>query len=319
MNPSTRHVFGPVPSRRLGRSLGVDLVPFKTCTYDCIYCQLGPTPQQTVTRHSFISVEGVLDEVKALLSEGVLADFITLSGSGEPTLNSDIGRIVEELKARFSIPVAVLTNGSLLWMPEVRRSLLAANLVIPSLDASNPDIFRRINRPHDDIDFSRMLDGLITFREEYRGQIWLEVFLVRGINDGDHEIEALAEAARRIRPDRIQLNTVDRPPAETGVHPVPREVLDAICDRFQPHAEIIASFKHRGEVVRTSTAKEIVTLCQRRPCTLSDIAEALGLHRNEVVKLTRELTQRGRLQIKRAERGVFYTAMGKGEAPEAEE
>ena len=195
-----KYIFGPVPSRRLGRSLGVDLVPYKTCTFDCIYCDLGRTTHKTTFRQPFVSPEEIQKELELTLS--VLdkkPDFITLSGSGEPTLNSNIGEIIRGVKEITSIPVAVLTNSSLLTLEEVRKDLLEADLVLPSLDAITPSLFEYINRPHSSLRIEEILSGLIQFRKQYRGQIWLEILFCRGVNDGKDEIEKLKEAIEENR------------------------------------------------------------------------------------------------------------------------
>jgi len=166
-----KYIYGPVPSRRLGRSLGVDLVPFKACTFDCVYCQLGRTPHKTVERREYLPAEAILDEVKRKLAEGDVPDYITFSGSGEPTLNRRIGGLIREIKALTKIPVAVLTNGSLLWMQEVQEDLMAADLVIPSLDAGDEKLFSYVNRPHRDLAFAQVVNGLIEFTRRFPGQV----------------------------------------------------------------------------------------------------------------------------------------------------
>ena len=208
---SQQHVFGPVPSRRLGRSLGVDLVPFKTCSYDCIYCQLGRTTCRTVNRQEWVPMDVVLDELKLKLASR--PDYITLSGSGEPTLHSRLGELIEHIQAMTAVPVAVLTNASLLWQKEVREEVALADVVLPSLDAPDPERFAFINRPHPEITFDRLLDGLEMFRRECAGKYWLEVMLLDGYTTLPPQVRQLAEYVRRIRPDKVQLNTAVRPPA----------------------------------------------------------------------------------------------------------
>ena len=208
------HLFGPVPSRRLGRSLGVDLVPRKTCPYDCIYCEVGPTTRQTITRLDYQADE-IMAELTAYLHQGPPPlDYITLAGSGEPTLNLGLGRIIRHLKALTGTPVAVLTNGALLYLPEVRDELQAADLVLPSLDAAREESFRAINRPLPDYPLSRLIEGLEAFRREYAGQIWLEILLLQGLNDSEADLEALRRALRILAPDKVQLNTAVRPGVE---------------------------------------------------------------------------------------------------------
>lgn len=303
-----KYVFGPVPSRRLGRSLGVDLVPHKTCPYDCVYCQLGPTNDKTINRRSYVPVDTVLDEVKQAISRGARPDYITLSGSGEPTLHQEIDKIIEGIKTITKIPVAVLTNGALLWQPEVRGAISGADLVLPSLDAASPEVFKQINHPHPKITLEKVIEGLMAFRREYKGQIWLEIFLVEGINDREEEISKLVELTRKIKPDRIQLNTVTRPPAEVACRAVRAERLQQIAAKFDPPAEIIASYKPHREGDFQGRLQDIVDMCRRRPCTAKDIADAFNLHINEVAKYLGELKESGQIDIKRVDDETYYIA-----------
>ncbi|MCD6287955.1 MAG: radical SAM protein, partial [Candidatus Hydrogenedentes bacterium] len=217
------YVFGPVPSRRLGRSLGVDLVPFKTCTYDCIYCQLGRTTNKTMERKEWVPLEEVMAELQEKLC--CRPDYITLSGSGEPTLYSRIDELIENIRSITDTPIAALTNGSLLWQKDVRDQLMAADLVVPSLDAGSATMFAAVNRPRQDITFDRLLEGLVEFREQFTGKLWLEVFLLAGYTADTSEVRRIAKHIEVIRPDRVQLNTVARPPAETFALPVTQERL----------------------------------------------------------------------------------------------
>ena len=186
---SKHYVYGPVPSRRLGRSLGVDLVPYKVCSYDCIYCQLGRTKNKTIERKPYIPGATILDQVRQKLQEGVSADYITVAGSGEPTLNSEIGRLIHDIKKHTEIPVAVLTNSSLLGDSRVREAIVEADVVLPSLDAYDQKAFEAINRPHPEIPFEAMVEGLMAFRKAYGGEIWLEVFVLDGINATETDAE----------------------------------------------------------------------------------------------------------------------------------
>jgi wyosine [tRNA(Phe)-imidazoG37] synthetase (radical SAM superfamily) len=279
----SRYVFGPVPSRRLGRSLGVDLVPFKTCTYDCIYCQLGRTTSKTIERKEWVPLEAVLDELDRRLASR--PDYITLSGSGEPTLFSRLDEVIAAIKQRTQIPVAVLTNGSLLWMGEVQRQLLDADLVIPSLDAGGAEVYRLVNRPHETISFDRMLSGLVDFRQRFHGKFWLEVFLVGAYTTLSDELAGIRRCVDLIKPDRVQLNTVTRPPAEGFALPVHEDRLRAIASTFAPPAEVIGDYQQGGDVPDiTAGREEILALIERRPCSVVDIADGLGLHPHEVAK-----------------------------------
>jgi wyosine [tRNA(Phe)-imidazoG37] synthetase (radical SAM superfamily) len=305
----SRFVYGPVPSRRLGRSLGIDLVPFKTCSYDCIYCQLGRTTNKTTDLREYVSVDGLLDEVAKKLRSAPPPDFIGLAGSGEPTLHARIGDIVAGVKALTSVPVAVLTNGSLLWKPEVRASLAEADLVMPSLDAGDQRSFERVNRPHPDISFERMVDGLVTFAQGYKGKIWLEIFVLGGLTDRPEEFRRMAAIVERIRPTRVQLNTVSRPSAEACALAARREVLESLLQLFSVPCEVIAecpSMLPAGPAESDDIENEIVALLERRPCTVGGIAAGLGLRPNEVLKHLEALCARGSIRSERKGDDMFY-------------
>ncbi|MBN1697143.1 MAG: radical SAM protein [Spirochaetales bacterium] len=284
------YVFGPVPSRRLGFSLGIDCVPFKTCSYDCIYCQLGRTTDKSVTRKEFSPVSGILDELSSKLSTGMRIDYITLSGSGEPTLYLCLDRLVCGIKRLTGKPVAVLTNGSLLWDPDVRKGLNRADLVIPSLDAGNGEMFRYVNRPHESLSFERVVEGIIDFSRGFPNTIWLEVFLIRDATAVAPEVRDINSIVKRIRPRKVQLNTVNRPPAESFAHPVPKELMKRLAASIDFDVEIIADFKrHAYSSYFSGTKDAIYGLLKRRPCSLDDISDGLSMHRNEVLKYLDEL------------------------------
>jgi wyosine [tRNA(Phe)-imidazoG37] synthetase (radical SAM superfamily) len=301
----THLIFGPVPSRRLGRSLGVDLVPFKTCTYDCIYCQLGRTTCKTTERKPWVALDDILGQLEARLSSE--PDYITLSGSGEPTLFSRLAELIDRIHAMTRVPVAVLTNGSLLWQEDVRRQLLGADLVVPSLDAGDEGMFQLVNRPHEEISFQQMLDGLVQFRREFRGAYWLEVFVIGAYTAIPDELAKVARCVDRIRPDRVQLNTVTRPPAEKYAVGVSSERLAELASLFRPRAEIIADF--RGVHRRAEFAagrEEILQMLRRRPCSVDDIADGLGMHRNEVLKYIEELNAESLLEESPTAGRLYY-------------
>jgi len=304
-NIERQYIFGPVPSRRLGRSLGVDLVPFKTCTYDCIYCQLGKTTNKTIKRKEWVPIDIVINQLKAKLSSK--PDYITLSGSGEPTLFSQLEELISRIKDITDIPVAVLTNGSLLWLPEVRNALKSADLVVPSLDAGSSQIFQYVNRPYSDITFSKMLDGLVKFRDEYSGKYWLEVFLLAGVTTPETEINRLKTYISSIHPDIVQVNTVTRPPAESFAEPVPKKQLQTLTEKLYEKAEVIADYSDVHKQQDFSARREdVLTLLKRRPCSIEDIAAGLGLHRNEVVKYVEELSSKGKIEIKPQHEQLYY-------------
>ena len=226
------YVYGPVPSRRLGSSLGISLTPHKICNFDCIYCQLGRTTKKSSERKEFVSKQAILAELRQWLhshpQQAKQLHYITFSGTGEPTLHLAIGALISEIKKITDVPVAVITNASLFSDPELRKELLGADLLIPSLDAVQEDIFNRIDRPHPGIVLGSIIEGLIALRKEFRGEIWLEVMLVKGVNDDLGHIRKLKEVIERIRPDKIQLNSPVRVPAEPDVFPVDSQRLAEI-------------------------------------------------------------------------------------------
>lgn len=304
------HLFGPVPSRRLGISLGIDLVPHKTCSYNCIYCECGKTTDLTTERREYVRTDEVIEELREYLRSSPHLDYITLAGSGEPTLHSGMGEIIRFLKAEFpAYRVAVLTNGSLLPDPEVRADLMEADLVIPTLNAVSEPAFRKINRPHRDITQKAVIEGITAFAREFQGAIWLEVFIVPGINDSDEEVRLINAAITAIGPDKVQLNTLDRPGAVAWVEPADEATLKRIAALITgAPVEIVAALPSRDTVAsfHEEVAGFIMTMVRRRPATADDIARATGLHKNEVNKYIQFLLESGEITKKTGERGVFF-------------
>ena len=297
MKKKRTYIFGPVPSRRLGFSLGIDLVPYKTCSLDCIYCQLGRTTNKTIKTKEYTSSSLILKQLKEVLSSGRRIDYLTFSGSGEPTLNSKIGEMISEIKKVTKIPIAVLTNGTLLFKKEMRKKLKKADLVIPSLDAITPSIFEKVNRPHPSLKIDKIISGLKKFREEFTGKIWLEIMLVAGVNDPSEEIEKFIKVTNSIHPDLIQLNSPVRPPAEEWAKPLSLSKLKKIKKSFGKNCEIIASFQRKKQAAyRKDLEKEILTLLARRPVTALEISNVLGAHINEVIKYLEVLEKDKRIK-----------------------
>ncbi len=304
-----RYLYGPVNSRRLGRSLGIDLVPFKVCTYDCIYCQLGRTTRKTVQRQEYFPVVDILRELEQKLAASPSPDYLTLAGSGEPTLNNRIGELISKIKSLTRIPVAVLTNGSLLWQPEVQEALMAADLVIPSLDAGDEHLFRYVNRPHRNITFDRMVNGLAAFTRDFPGAVWLEVFLLTGITGIKSEVEKIAALAKSIKPGRVQLNTVSRPTAEEFASPVPEEQMRVFAQMFDLKVEVITQEEPLALSSPTNgapTDAEILALLSRRPSSLHGVAAGLGMHVGEAIKRLQALSEQGEISAVRLKGAVFY-------------
>jgi len=304
-----RHTYGPVPSRRLGRSLGVDLVPLKTCDFNCVYCQLGPTPRTTLKRADYVPVGELAEEVRARLAEGPRPDYVTLSGSGEPTLHSSFGEVAAAIKEIADVPVALLTNGSLFWLPEVRSACRAVDLVLPSLDAGEEETFRRVNRPHPDLRFEAVLDGLVRLRDEYEGQMWLEVFVVEGVNSSDGQVERIRDCIERIQPDRVQLNTAVRPPAEQDVRPATAGRLEQIRSLLGPRAEIVCQGAAFERTPGAEARKEqVLEMLRRRPCTVQDVADGLAIHPNEAIKHVQRLLDERLVRRRRQGARTYYEA-----------
>ena len=238
-----RYIYGPVKSRRLGLSLGINLTPYKICTFDCIYCQLGHVANRTMERKEYIDISEIRYELKSWLEnnqeEAKILNYITFSGSGEPTLNIKISELIERIKEISSVPVALITNSSLLGLSSLRKELLRLDLIVPSLDAAREDIFQEIDRPEAGLRIEGIIEGLISLRKEFRGKIWLEVMLVKGINDDLRHIRRLKEAIERINPDKIQLNSPVRTTAEPNILPVAKAKLNKINKIFGEKCQII--------------------------------------------------------------------------------
>ncbi len=302
------YLYGPVPSRRLGRSLGVDLVPHKICTYDCVYCQIGGTTEKTLVRKEHVPAGELLEEVKRFLKEEAsVIDHLSLSGSGEPTLHSRIGSILEGMKGITSIPVAVITNGSLLYEEEVRRDLLRTDIVLPSLDAVSPEVFNKVNRPLPGFSIEKVVKGLVEFRKVYKGQIWLEILFCKGINDSEVEISKMKQAIDRIRPDLIHLNTVVRPPSEKWVAPLDQKEMERIKAFFGEKASIISEFdRHPSSILERDVQEEILKILRRRPLSLADLSKGMGIPQNELDRYLEPLTREGKVRTRTFGDSVYY-------------
>ncbi|MBI3991288.1 MAG: radical SAM protein [Candidatus Omnitrophica bacterium] len=238
-----RYIYGPVKSRRLGLSLGITLTPYKICSFNCVYCQLGRSIGTTSERREYIPIQEIINELKLWLQnnsqEAQVLNYITLSGSGEPTLNIKIGEFIAEIKKITSVPVAVITNASLVNAAEVRHALLEADLIVPSLDAVTPEIFAKVDRPKEGISIEGVINGLISLKKEFKGKIWLEVMLVKGINDDIAHIRKLKDIIDKINPDKIQLNSPVRSTAEENILAVDKKRLEKFKEILGEKCEII--------------------------------------------------------------------------------
>lgn len=287
--PAMKYLFGPVNSRRLGCSLGIDLLPFKTCSLDCIYCECGWTTNRTLERAEWVPTDAVLEELDTVLASQPALDYVTFSGSGEPTLHSGIGKVITHLKTRYpQYRVAVLTNATLLGDPGVQRDLHAADLVVPSLDAATRKAFARICRPVRGVHVEAVIDGIAAFRKSYPGLMLLEIFIAPGINDSDSELAALREAALRIGPDAVQLNSLDRPAPEPGlVDAAGTEKLAAIREFLQPLQVQVVRKRAAGEPApwdSTAIFREILAVMDKGITQLARLAIATGIREGDLAK-----------------------------------
>ncbi|HNW30823.1 MAG TPA: radical SAM protein [Spirochaetota bacterium] len=305
-----KYLFGPVNSRRLGVSLGVDLMPYKTCSLNCVYCECGGTTSLTSELAEYVPTEDVIAELDGYLAGSPRLDVITFSGSGEPTLHSGIGRIIRHIRERYpQYKIAVLTNGTLLWNPAVRSSIAPADIVVPSLDAVSPGAFEKIGRPAGGITPDRVVDGLVEFRKEFPGRLFLEIFIVPGVNDTPEELAGLRDAALKIRPDSVQVNSLDRPGAEVWVEPAGRKELESLRELFAPlKVEIIGRPAERVYEDRhvTDMMKEIISILRRRPSTLDDLRLALGSDRETLGKVLESMIGKEMITAEELDRGKFY-------------
>jgi wyosine [tRNA(Phe)-imidazoG37] synthetase (radical SAM superfamily) len=301
------YFYGPVPSRRLGFSLGVDLTPKKTCSFNCIYCQLQIVAKPRIKRSFFIDLKKFKDEFRSVLSKNPKIDYITLSGSGEPTLHKDLGKIIKTIKeiSDYQYPVAVITNASLLQRKKVRDELKEADLIIPSLDAPTAEIFKKINRPHPKINFYKIKKGCIKLRREFKGKIWLEIMLIKGVNDSLDSAHKFRKVIKRIKPDRVQLNLPVRPSAEEDLVPDLKQV-ERIIEIIGQDIEVVAAFpKNRKLKQANIREEEVLNYLRRRPATIDDLSSFLGINISELLKYLTQLKDKKKVKVKMKE-GIKY-------------
>ena len=309
------YLFGPVPSRRLGMSLGVDLVPKKVCSLDCVYCEVGKTTKLSVDREEYISSDCIKDELKHYFDNNPAPDYITVTASGEPTLNLHLGEIIQFIKqTNPQVSVAVITNGTLLHDVKVRAALMYADLLLPSLDAATDTAFKKINRPAKDLNIEDCIQGLISLSNEFKGTMWLEVFILPGYNDSEDELNELKKVILQVNPDSVQLNTLDRPGTVPNLRGATRDELQKVVDFWQiENVEIIAKPKQsdKAKSYRKDIKSAIIETVSRRPCTLEDLMEILGMTSNEIDAHLEALDAEGKIDRVEEERGVFYQMKNK--------
>ncbi|MDL1967163.1 MAG: radical SAM protein [Deltaproteobacteria bacterium] len=304
-----KYIFGPVPSRRLGLSLGIDLMPHKTCTLNCVYCECGKTTNLTMNCKEYIPVEPLQEELKDFLSSNPKLDFITFSGSGEPTLHTGIKEIINFIKKDCpKYKIALLTNGTLFFQPDIRKQISGVDIVIASLDAASKQNFKKINRPHPGLDLPEIIEGLVSLRKEFAKQLWMEVFLVPGINDNRDELNRIKKTLSLIYPDKIQLNTLDRPGVESWIRPASKkDLLDAAS--YLNGADVIKSLDSMSNdgVLNKNDCNYLLSIIKRRPCTAEDISKISDNSLEEIYRHLDALIEKGLIVKKNMPRGAFYT------------
>ncbi len=307
MTAEYQYLFGPVPSRRLGLSLGVDLLTPKTCTFDCPFCQAGKTTSLTVSRQNYVPIDAVIDEFRKWLASGGTADCITLAGSGEPTLHKNFGRAIDAIHELCGIRVVLLSNATLFHDPDVRADAVRADVVKASFSAWDEASFREVNHPHVAVKFSDVLSGIGQLRKELDGELWLEVMIVNGVNSDHDQVKAIAELASGLGSDKIHLNTVVRPPADGVSTAVTIEELGRMTRLFTPEAEVISrTATNQGAHVAAADSDEILALIRRRPCTGADIVAGLGIPASVAEETLGVLLARGLVAKEKRGSDVYY-------------
>ena len=308
-------LFGPVKSRRLGKSLGIEMVPKKVCTMNCIYCEVGKTTDLTLERKEYYPWDLIEKSILQAKELEDTFDVLTFTGSGEPSLNIHFEKAIALAKKIIKKPVAVLTNATLLHISSVRKALAEVDIVLPSLDAGTPETFKKINKPLPQIEFKSVVENLKKLREEMKGEMWLEVLFVKRLNDSEEELKALKSVINYIKPHKVQLNTVVRPPAFEKAQPVSFEKLEKIAEFLGEKAEIIVHKKKLDKVTKTfknlekeKIKEKILNYIKRRPSTVEELSSALGIEKKLIKSFLIELVSEGTVKEKIHEEKTFYLA-----------
>ncbi len=308
-------LFGPVKSRRLGRSLGIEMVPKKVCTMDCIYCEVGKTTTLTRERKAYYSWDLIEKSIlKAKEKEGNF-DVFTFTGSGEPTLNIHFEEAVKLAKKVINKPVTVLTNSTLIEIDSIKEALKKVDIVLPSLDAAKEETFRKINRPLKDFTPEIIITNLKELREGMEGEMWLEVLIVEGINDSEEDLKALKSAIEEINPHKVQLNTVVRPGAYRIARPVSFEKLKKIADFLGEKTEIVVNKERLDKIIakrltleREKLVEEILSYVKRRPATFKELMDAFLIDEKSLEMILAELVSENKIKIKKHQGEDYYIA-----------
>ena len=299
-----KYLFGPVNSRRLGSSLGIDIIPFKTCTQNCIYCECGRTTNLTNLRKEYFPISEIISEIIDWSQKNTKPDFATLAGSGEPTLNTGFGKVIDAAHLYINTKVCVLTNGTLLYDDDVLANIMKADLIIPSLDAADSETYNKINRAYEKNDFARQIYGLERLFSEYKGNIWLEIFIVPGINDTKNSLENFCKLLNKLNPTKIQLNTAIRPTAETRISTASYEQLHEYAKLFGHNTEI-AIPSSKSNIVNQVSLQAILDIIERRPCSLKELSETFQVSESEIKKYI-DSERSGKIQKIISNNNIFY-------------
>ncbi|MEI8242718.1 MAG: radical SAM protein [bacterium] len=307
--PAYRHLFGPVLSRRFGRSLGVDLVRPKTCSLNCVFCQLGPTPATTDHRCADVAADEILLELETWAKAGGQADFVTLGGSGEPTLHPQFGGILRWIRDNLPFRSLLLSNGTLFPLEDVRRDAARADVVKVSLHAWDQASFERITRPHASLRLEDIVEGYRRFRSIFRGRLHVEVFVVPGINDRPEQMRRLARLAQSFQPDVIDLNTLDRPAADARVQVCPPETLEQLAPLFTPAAHIPRALPAGtpAPFVDTPDSDAIAALVRRHPSSADQLARQSGITAEATLATLKSLAAQQRIRLTRRD-GTWFAS-----------
>lgn len=315
-----KHLFGPVISRRLGISLGVDVVPYKYCSMNCIYCEVGATTHLINEPEELVNLPEVIKELDDFISKNPKLDYITFSGAGEPLVYSKIGELINYIKNKYpQYKLALITNSSHLSRSDIQDELLKLDMIMPSLDAVDQEIFEKINRPHKDIKIKDIITNLIEFNKHFPGEMWLEIFFVPGLNDFPEELTRMRDIIRLINPERVQLNALDRPGTEAWVVQEDQEKLESIKSFFEadlPDSVLVEIIKKVNKKLydenptSLEVEEKIISTIRRRPCTSQDMSQMLNVHINAINKVLHKLIEEKRIEGIHQERGIFYKFIG---------
>ncbi|MFA5336910.1 MAG: radical SAM protein [Candidatus Omnitrophota bacterium] len=302
------YFYGPVPSRRLGFSLGVNLTPKKLCTFNCVYCQLGETTKKTIKRFFYVDPVELKKELTKIVNRNPKIDYISISGSGEPTLHKGLDKIIDTIRETTNnkYRVCVITNSSLLYKKEVRKELEKADLIIPSLDAATEESFSRIDKPHKQITLKKIVDGLINLRKEFKGKIWLEIMILGGINDSLKEAGIFKKLVAKIKPDKVQLNLPIRPSGASIALP-DYERVKKIKKIIGKKCEIVSSFyKDAQNNFSKSVQSDIMKYLNIRPATMRDLEKSVGIEKGTLARQIKRMLDLGLIIKKIYNRKVYF-------------